>query len=185
MRYLMKIFWAMLLLITLGVSVADSSEICFTCHDKSSFIGRSVHSPVAKGKCGVCHNPHAAKHEGLLQRQQPQLCYDCHDFLKRKDIYKGSIHPPVRKGECTFCHDPHASKVTKLLKKSWGRICFDCHKEQPKEFVVTHDPYLKGHCGSCHDPHQSGRAQLLVDDPEKLCLSCHKGNLQSVHKGFP
>lgn len=185
MRYLMKIFCSILLLIILGASGAAASESCFKCHDKASFSGRVVHSPVSKGNCGICHNPHAAKHKGLLQQRQPQLCFECHDFLEGNDVNKTNIHLPVRKGECTVCHDPHASKYRGLLKKQRGKNCFECHKDQPQKFKVTHEPYLKGHCGACHDPHQSGRIQLLVDDPEKLCLSCHKGELQAAHKGFP
>ena len=35
---------------------------CYDCHSKDLFIGKVIHTPVAKGDCHDCHNPHVAKY---------------------------------------------------------------------------------------------------------------------------
>lgn len=35
--------------------------LCFNCHEQSKFNGIDVHSPVAKGMCINCHDPHGSE----------------------------------------------------------------------------------------------------------------------------
>ena len=51
-------------------------KICVSCHDAFEDIlkKRFVHTPLAKGDCSGCHNPHASKHALLLAAEASQIC---------------------------------------------------------------------------------------------------------------
>lgn len=168
-----------LLFILCGRSLA--APVCFQCHKKDIFQGTVIHQPVAAEKCSVCHNPHAAKHKGLLASSVDELCYSCHK--EEKESYrKGIVHQPVRQGNCLACHSPHVSNRKGLLQGNSADSCFACHEKLPRQFKVTHRPFAKGDCSVCHQPHQAGNIQLLREEnPDMLCFSCHKQ--QDMAKG--
>jgi predicted CXXCH cytochrome family protein len=56
---------------------AFAKATCFQCHKEADFSKKTVHRPVAEGQCGLCHNPHVARFEGLLQQSGADLCYKC------------------------------------------------------------------------------------------------------------
>jgi predicted CXXCH cytochrome family protein len=166
-----------------GTSVAN--EICFKCHDKSSFQKRIVHQPLKKGQCTACHNPHVAPHEGLLKEKIGELCYSCHK-KQEKTFATGIVHTPVRKGQCVACHAAHSSNAKGLLKKNLGGTCFECHTDLKKKYKNTHSPFKQGQCNVCHWSHQADNYQLLRAEPDKLCRSCHdETSIVAEHKGFP
>jgi len=162
-----------------------ATDICFQCHDKSSFQKKIVHQPMRKGQCTACHNPHVAPHEGLLKEKIKDLCFSCHKD-KEKSFTTGVVHDPVRRGECVKCHAPHSSNMKGLLQSNLASICFDCHKELKKKYKNNHQPYERGQCNLCHWPHQADNYQLLRAAPQKLCRSCHaESEIAEAHKNFP
>jgi predicted CXXCH cytochrome family protein len=177
---------------------ADQPDLCFGCHDKAAFAGKTIHPALGMG-CTKCHNPHSSQYRKLLVKQVPVLCFACH---AKTDFEKKYIHPPVVKGKCLTCHTPHATRNIALLVKSPVDLCLQCHPGVAKRphilaavGSVEHpiglaerngiqegfkDPARPGmpfYCGSCHDPHSSDsrtlyrfRARAVHD----LCVNCHK-----------
>jgi predicted CXXCH cytochrome family protein len=169
----------------LATGTALASKACFQCHDKKQFTAKYVHKPVNQGECATCHNPHVARHKGLLRSREDQLCYSCHEKQKN-DFSKGVVHQPVSKGQCSICHEPHVSEKIGLVREDLATVCLTCHKGLKQDFKVTHKPFAEGSCGSCHRPHQGDNLELLTDAPDTLCMSCHEeSKLLSSHKGYP
>lgn len=170
----------------LPAQASQAKNICFQCHDKEAFRQRVTHGPVAEGKCSVCHNPHVARYEGLLQQEVADLCFSCHQGIKRSSA-KGISHRPVRDGQCLACHAPHASKVKGLLRgKRLSDSCFSCHRDSKRDFTYTHPPFAEGNCSACHDPHQADNHQLLKDRSDRVCGSCHaRASLNKQHQNYP
>ena len=166
-------------------STAFGAKVCYDCHKKSMFKNKLIHDPVARDNCTSCHNPHAAKHAGLLKKEVSALCYACHRD-KKDSFNKGIVHDPVRRGECTSCHDPHASASKGLMKGKYADSCFNCHESLARTFKYMHQPYAKGQCQFCHSPHQAENYQLLNVSADKLCRKCHsQGEIAGAHKNYP
>ncbi|MGV1100007.1 cytochrome c3 family protein [Thiovibrio sp. JS02] len=179
------IFLVLVGLLAGGYSVAAAESGCFQCHDRKKFQGAAVHSPVARGECGKCHNPHVAKYEGLLREKGAGLCYSCHG-QKEEEFGRGIVHQPVKKGECSACHAAHASGQAGLLNKPLAALCSSCHEQAVQQYKVAHKPYAQGKCTVCHQPHQSSHEQLLKSGVAQLCLPCHKEpDALAGHQGFP
>lgn len=163
---------------------SDQPDLCYGCHDKTKFDGKTVHPPVMGGMCTSCHNPHSTDAEKLLLSALPELCYTCHDkamFSKRK------AHMPVAVGKCLTCHEHHVSGKPSLLVKDVFELCTACHKA---EGTGTHvlaglrgahpvrkaaDPSRPGKemsCASCHNPHGSDFDKLFYE--AGICKRCHK-----------
>ncbi|MDX1776626.1 MAG: cytochrome c3 family protein [Desulfobulbales bacterium] len=168
-----------------AASPVFAQQVCFQCHDRTAFQQARVHQPIAAGKCTVCHNPHVARHSGLLHEQTDDLCYSCHTE-EQKQFTRNVVHDPVRKGNCTACHDPHSADQNALIKGKVAENCLSCHSGLPKKYKVTHQPYARGQCNFCHKPHQADNYQLLKSPAEKICSKCHARNeVAGVHKNFP
>ena len=175
----------MVIAVLLAAGTSFASNICFQCHEKSSFQKKVVHDPLSKGQCTACHNPHVAPHEGLLKENIEDLCFSCHK-KQEKSFAGGVVHDPVRRGQCAECHAPHSSNIKGLLKANLGDTCFACHKKLKKKYKNSHEPFEKGLCNVCHWPHQADNYQLLRSAPEKLCRSCHgEADITAAHKNFP
>jgi len=86
-------------------------DLCFTCHDRSTFTKTSVHGAIVLG-CTSCHNPHASKFERLLKESVPTLCIGCHQDRSAHDAQK---HALAGSEVCSTCHNPHASDAPKLI----------------------------------------------------------------------
>lgn len=167
------------------VAAGFAETTCFQCHKRAEFQGKTVHQPVAKGRCSACHSPHVARFKGLLQRSGATLCYGCHKD-QATAFGKGIVHQPVSQGQCLTCHDAHASEAKGLLKGRLAGSCFACHKKLEAKYKHTHSPYAKGNCLACHQPHQAARVQLLKSEPDRLCVSCHKRDMvEQAHPNFP
>lgn len=187
MRSLSIVFGMFCLLAGLAAFPAPvpAQESCFACHERKNFSARYNHGPVAQGKCGECHNPHAARYPGLLQDQGAKLCYGCHQRAKAEHS-QGKVHQPVRDGKCLECHAPHSSNHAGLLRVSLAEGCFSCHKDLARQAKVAHAPFAKGQCNVCHQPHQARHGSLLRQEADALCLSCHaQAQASPGHQGFP
>lgn len=167
-------------------SITNIYELCYKCHQnsnsnndvKDTFENRSSTHPE---ECTRCHGDlHGSNVQGLLKKQQPDLCVDCHDG----DVgysNSSSKHPT----DCTACHGdstkvnqsnadvgiPHGSDVSPILKDSQNNLCSNCHNQD----------HNGGNCTSCHTPHGSDITPILKDDPVNLCSNCHGG--QGTHQG--
>ncbi|ADH85458.1 cytochrome c3 family protein [Desulfurivibrio alkaliphilus] len=189
MRYLL--FFALIGLIAGGGSLAARAEYgvpaaevgCFDCHQQVDFQGPVSHQPVARQECSACHNPHAARHRGLLMETGAKLCYQCHPPHPEEEIW-GGTHQPVRTGDCLACHDPHRGEYPGLLSREPAATCRDCHP-RAAERAVGHAPFSEGRCTACHQPHQAGHPGLLRQPADQLCLSCHQQAADAPgHQGF-
>jgi len=55
-------------------------KLCLGCHAefqeklKKSYI----HTPLKKGECTGCHNPHTSSHGKLLEGDTKKICFNCH-----------------------------------------------------------------------------------------------------------
>lgn len=169
---------------------ADYGSICFDCHpDLQSEIQKGeAHTPVKKGNCNSCHNPHASRHKGLLNEAQEEICFSCHKNDTVYDYDRLIIHNPVKIGNCLACHDPHSSTNGKLLVKKKAEICFFCHSRESIIFGKESHPLVKkGECVECHDPHSSNNEGLLKRASKDLCSKCHKveeGQFVVAHMGY-
>lgn len=167
----------------------DQPAVCLQCHDDftQKLSSKHVHTPLKTGgKCSQCHNPHASRHNALLQSETKDVCYSCHADEKAK-LDKAHVHDPVSKGECLSCHDAHSSQYADQLKAPTKELCLSCH-EQAKTWLsypVQHQP-VQGSCTTCHDVHSSENASLTKTDVYTLCTGCHKpdARFSTIHKGY-
>lgn len=117
----------------------------------------------------------SAHGEVKLSRDIPELCFTCHEQLKR-DLSAQTVHIPFKDGKCLSCHNVHASKHKGLTAESSNELCYGCHKELKKKVFETrmHGAIKKGLCIDCHAPHASRHSALLVSEEKDICFNCHK-----------
>lgn len=155
---------------------AEGADLCWGCHDKTSFEKKVIHSPVASGGCTMCHDVHSSDNEKLLLFPVPDLCTNCHG----QDMFsKETQHPPVAGGMCLSCHNPHASDSPKLLTDAPPQLCFNCHQAEDyidKNKKIHHPPVESGLCMECHDAHSSPERKLLRAPMPGICFRCHIDN---------
>lgn len=166
-------------------------KLCFECHSNLEGMLKkaSVHTPLAKGDCTGCHNPHTANYPGLFDRNKETICNKCHTDIIPKEAK--STHKVVEEGKCILCHDPHSSDNKNNLIKAGKNLCFDCHKELGEKIQANkfkHSP-VQNDCLSCHDPHASAENdKLLKTGVPALCLRCHnaeKPAFKKQHLDYP
>ncbi|NPA94411.1 MAG: hypothetical protein GXO58_03175 [Thermodesulfobacteria bacterium] len=164
---------------------AFATNVCFSCHDKQAFQARFIHKPVAQQQCSLCHDPHVARHNGLLREREDRLCYTCHT-KQQKQFARGVVHAPLLQGNCSSCHLPHAAATKAMLRKDLAGDCFGCHKQLTREYTFVHAPFAKGQCTACHKPHQADNLLLLKSTGDSLCSNCHTAKeVATGHKDFP
>jgi len=168
-----------------------SGKLCLKCHTpfQEKLARPFVHTPLKKGDCTGCHNPHTSDHGKLLDAEGKGICATCHSpVIGSKPL---SVHKVVADGECMKCHDPHAAGSKYNLVKEGSQLCFSCHKAMGDALAKVkfhHSPVAKG-CLTCHLPHASDKATfLLKEDVTALCLGCHKADKPlfiKKHMGYP
>lgn len=168
-----------------GMPLSGLAQDCFICHEPGDFTGKVVHPPVAQGDCGACHSPHVSRYEGLLRKQESELCYTCHTEIFAQVEKKQFQHRPVQQGQCSSCHAPHAAERPGLLTLAGGALCYSCHEQAQTNYQYFHQPFQQGTCSVCHTPHASDDSRLLKQSGNRLCLSCHKpsAKLRKAHLG--
>jgi predicted CXXCH cytochrome family protein len=158
---------------TLISLVSPATELCFTCHEKSS--DKVLHGPYAQGNCIVCHSPHASDWPKQTLAPPEELCMGCHVRARLK------INQKKRTAMV-----PWGVTLTFDQLKGWQYIGLN------KALTANHP--VEGHpvtgpntalgkaaaeitCLSCHQPHHSERANLMppnVPNQTALCETCHK-----------
>jgi len=152
-------------------------KLCLGCHTafKEKLAKPFVHTPLKKGDCTGCHNPHSSSHGKLLAADTGKICSSCHAGMVPANAK--SVHKVVADGSCMKCHDPHSAGSKYNLLKGGNDLCFECHKDMVETVTKArfkHSPVTKG-CTTCHDPHASGKElSLLKDSVPSLCIGCHK-----------
>jgi predicted CXXCH cytochrome family protein len=166
-------------------------KLCLECHDGLAELLKKpyVHTPIAKGDCSGCHNPHTSNYELLLSAESGRICLECHDDLMPSEAK--SAHQVFIEGKCISCHDPHAADNKMNLIRAGSELCFECHqdlREKITENDFQHEPVAED-CLDCHDPHASAEsASLLKGGDPALCLECHqagKSTFKRLHKNYP
>ena len=74
-------------------------KLCLSCHSTFSdkMKERHIHTPLAKGDCSGCHNPHASNHAMMMDGDADSICYKCHDSAVPEAA--ASVHQMVADGE--------------------------------------------------------------------------------------
>jgi predicted CXXCH cytochrome family protein len=166
-------------------------KVCLNCHEtfKEKMQLPFLHTPVRKGDCSDCHNPHTSSHGKLLSGDVKKICLSCHEGIVPGKAQ--STHRVAVEGNCVKCHDPHAAKNKNNLLLAGNELCFGCHQRIAKEVAgnkFKHSPAEKG-CVNCHNPHGSSKAaSLLKEDMPTLCVACHKPDTPAFgkqHMGYP
>src|SRR6266567_387053 len=86
-----------------------NGKLCLDCHTtfKDKLSKSFVHTPLKKGDCTGCHDPHTSSHGKLLAAGGGEICAACHKSVVPAAAL--SVHKVVAEGSCMKCHDPHAS----------------------------------------------------------------------------
>jgi predicted CXXCH cytochrome family protein len=166
-------------------------RLCLDCHNqfKEKLTKPFVHTPVKKGECSGCHNPHASSHGQFLGDDAGRICFSCHaDIVPEKTV---STHAAVVAGECVKCHDPHSSAHKNNLLEAGSKLCFGCHQELGQRLATAkyrHKP-VDQNCLTCHDAHASTTAGALLGKavPE-ACTGCHNpasASFLGQHMNYP
>jgi len=165
-------------------TASEFDEKCQACHrSEHANFERSAHGRGHVGciGCHTIHTPAARKH--LLNIEQPELCFKCHNDVKPQ--FSMPFHHKVEEGliECTDCHDAHGSLEESTLRTStWQFImCTKCHAPTAGPFVFVHPPVKAAGCSFCHFSHGGPNEKLLMQaDVNKICLQCHPSSPNSA-----
>lgn len=157
------------------LAAAEGSAICLKCHTDGSqmhWLG-SAHDLSDVG-CMECHEVHSAKAEHLLVKNDPDLCYLCHQEQQHMTLLPS--HHPIPEGRmgCGDCHQVHGSIEDPLLAtdERLNDMCLNCHSAYQGPFIFEHEPVLES-CDICHEAHGSVANNLLIQNEPFLCLQCH------------
>lgn len=166
-------------------------KLCLQCHGafQEKLKEASVHTPLKRGECTGCHNPHTSSRAKLLAENTDSVCFRCHASLIPEKA--ASVHAVVAEGKCVRCHDPHAAPNKNNLLAAGNALCFGCHTELKESIAKAkhqHQPVEKD-CLACHTPHASADSpKLLNDRVPLLCTKCHKTDrpvFNKQHMNYP
>ncbi len=169
-----------------------AAKECVACHAATlkQQERKLTHKPFADAKgCESCHRRHGIVGVNVLQKEEPELCFGCHEKQK-KEFGQGVVHEAIRgtgKAKCTSCHAAHASDLPSLMRVSTNEACATCHKKAQLQGAKVHAPAAKD-CGTCHTPHASPQKRLLVKEEKALCGGCHEAGdarMKKAHGGLP
>ena len=162
-----------------------ASVNCISCHDPH-VQGKSqkgqllpfLHLPFVQGKCESCHVTRGGR---ATVARGAELCFKCHEPLK-KVLDRKFVHSPLRgEKECLTCHGPHGGQAThNLVRPTVEQLCFRCHDRRMVAGSVRH-PALDNGCTTCHDPHAADQPHMLVKPEVELCKSCHADLTKHYH----
>jgi DmsE family decaheme c-type cytochrome len=161
-----------------------TGRVCGSCHLTVHQENQMTLSPHANARVGCveCHRVHGAQETGLLQAEQPGLCYGCHGDVQGQ--FAKPTHHPVAEGfmDCTDCHLMRDDEMAQLERHGKNAPCMDCHNEFQGPFPYDHQAAVdysteEGGCINCHDPHGSYLPRMFTQPYEgphfQLCSQCH------------
>jgi len=155
---------------------AQISQICLKCHTKEPLIhwSSNLHALSDVG-CNECHKSHKITAKKMVYKDDPNLCYDCHQQMRARIEFPS--HHPIREGKmkCTECHNTHGAESNGLKALTVNDLCYDCHADKQGPFIYEHPP-VEEDCSLCHDAHGTIANNLLKQSEPFLCLRCHRGH---------
>ncbi|MBW2476300.1 MAG: DmsE family decaheme c-type cytochrome [Deltaproteobacteria bacterium] len=161
----------------------ESAAVCVKCHSGGDLIDwtHSEHA-LTDVACTDCHSIHAGG-KVALKKQDPELCYDCHQEQMAKTMFPS--HHPIKEGKmnCGSCHNPHAAEGL-VTEERTNDLCIDCHTRYQGPFVFEHAPAAED-CTICHNPHGAVADNLLQQNEPFVCLQCHEGHFHALRAGQP
>ncbi len=108
------------------VAFGDENQDCADCHQDYMGPWTFEHPPTVEG-CTICHNPHGAVADNLLDTDQPALCLSCHSL---NDLWHhgpaGTGDPFSRTITQDFPNDP-MEIIKRQNAMTFLRRCTDCH----------------------------------------------------------
>jgi predicted CXXCH cytochrome family protein len=192
---------------------AKQPGVCLTCHDAADQKLAASHrgQPFEKSQCTGCHDPHSSDVAKLIPAEQHgpygarqcegchqpakdgkivlaaasanELCFGCHDDMKKRLDGAKSKHTLLADGNsCVDCHDPHASNRPHFLKQSQAALCNGCHADVAGGKKYVHEP-VRTSCVFCHDAHGSDFPASVQAGTQELCLGCHGPNAVKILAG--
>jgi DmsE family decaheme c-type cytochrome len=108
------------------VAFGDAAQRCATCHQ--DVVGPWIfeHPPVVED-CTLCHDPHGAVGQNLLETVQPVICLSCHSLT---DQFHHDVSATGILGNRTIDQDRPTAPgqvVTRQEGMTFLRRCTDCH----------------------------------------------------------
>lgn len=147
---------------------------CLACHqgnERMMWQGSAHHDEDVA--CNDCHKAHSNRDAVLNDRDQVEVCVNCHTPLQAQ-LRMPSRHP-IKEGKtsCSDCHNPHGSTTdASLVGTSLNATCIKCHTEKRGPFLFEHPPVAED-CSLCHKPHGAVNEDLLISRGPFLCQQCH------------
>jgi DmsE family decaheme c-type cytochrome len=102
------------------------NQRCAQCHQDTMGPWIFEHPPVVDG-CVVCHNPHGAVGENLLETIQPTICLSCHPL---NDMWHHDPAGSAILDNTTISGDFPQTNTERIIRqeaKLFLRRCTDCH----------------------------------------------------------
>ena len=162
----------------------ESAAVCAKCHSGGELIDwtHSEHA-LTDVSCGDCHSIHNGVKKASLKKEDPEVCYTCHQEQMAKTNFPS--HHPIKEGKmnCGSCHNPHGADGLATEERA-NDLCLDCHTRYQGPFVFEHAPVAED-CSVCHDPHGSVADNLLMQNEPFICLQCHEGHFHALRAGQP
>lgn len=158
----------------------EAAAVCVKCHsDGALFEWTHGEHALADVGCTDCHSIHAAEARVSLKKEDPELCFDCHQEEMAKTNFPS--HHPIKEGKmnCSSCHNAHGELQTDEQARD---ACLNCHARHQGPFVFEHAPVEEG-CNTCHDPHGTVANNLLQQNEPFLCLQCHESHFHAARGG--
>lgn len=175
---------------------AMCQQACLECHPK---LGDQKYKHAdAEKKCSTCHISNGKTHplqgeKGFnLAAPTPDLCYNCHEDIRKLAHSSTWSHAGISKSGCSCCHMTHGSPNPHLLQGTYREelyatsnkenflVCFTCHngdlllEETTKTATGFRDGdknlhflHIQGSktrtCTSCHNVHGSMNPRLIAE----------------------
>jgi DmsE family decaheme c-type cytochrome len=119
------------------VAAGDANQRCFGCHQDYAGPWIFEHAPVVDD-CTICHDPHGAVTDDLLETAQPVVCLSCHSL---NDLWHHTFLGTGIQGNVPATQD-HPTQpgepITIFEARPFLRRCTNCHGAIHGSFTDAH-----------------------------------------------
>ena len=174
------------------VITTQSSELCFSCHDRN-YWSFSVHSTsnatwngngidpwprtdypnVAENACESCHNPHNSGSGQRLMNYlaEEQNCLGCHNGNVASTNIVSQLAKPYLHNVYAYNQDHDAAEDPLVL--SMHVECEDCHNPHAVNNNPANPPAANGFLAGAKGINQGGNPVNPIQYAYELCYRCH------------